>query len=87
MTSALERRVEALEAATGGGGGCPRCVGTMTIVSDAVSERFHSTSWNGEPLDQSELEERQAETKCPKCGRRINPAEQEEIKIGGRRGV
>jgi hypothetical protein len=84
MTSALERRVEALEGATGGGGGCPRCVGTLTIVSDAISGAFHSASWNDEPLTRDELRERETERKCPRCGRRIDPTEGLEIRVGGR---
>ncbi len=83
-TASLERRVEALEAAGGGdGGGCDRCVGTLVIVEDAISGEFHSASWNGEPLDEAELHEREAETKCPKCGRRIDPDETTTIAVGG----
>ena len=85
MTSALERRVEALEHVSGGSGGCDRCRGTLLVVSNAITGELHSASWNGERLDQSELEERQTETKCPKCGRRINPDEGAEIRVGGRR--
>ncbi len=89
MTSALERRLERLEAATGGGGdeGCPRCVGTMTIVSDAVSGRFDSADWNGDPLDEQEVQGRESERECPSCGRRIDPNETIEIEIGGPHGV
>ena len=83
--STLARRVEALEAATGGeGGGCDRCRGTLLVVSDAITGEFHSARWNGETLDRSELEERQAETNCPKCGRRIDPDEETVIGVGGR---
>jgi hypothetical protein len=77
--------VEALEAAAGGDGGCDRCRGTLVIVENAISGEFHSATWNGEPLDRAELEERHAETTCPKCGRRIDPDEGVEIRVGGRR--
>ncbi len=83
--STLERRVEALEAATGGeGGGCDRCRGTLLVVSDAITGEFHSARWNGETLDRAELEERQTGTTCPKCGRRIDPDEYTVISVGGR---
>jgi hypothetical protein len=37
MTSALQRRLEALEDAYGGGRGCDRCRGTLVIVEDAIT--------------------------------------------------
>jgi hypothetical protein len=85
-TSTLERRVEALEAsAGGGGGGCPRCAGTLIIVGDAMTGKFHSASWNGEPLSKEEVSERKTETQCPRCGRKLDPENTLEIKVGGRR--
>ncbi len=87
MTSALERRVQRLEAANGCRGECPRCVGAMTIVSDAFLGRFHSASWNGEPLSEQEARERKTERECPRCGRRIDSNEGVEIRVGGRRGA
>jgi hypothetical protein len=44
MATSLERRVEALEAATGvdGGGGCERCVGVLTSVHETPSGGFGS---------------------------------------------
>lgn len=88
-TISLKRRLKALEAPTGDGDdeGCPRCVGTMTIVTDAVSGRFNSASWNGEPLDEQEVRERSSERECPNCGRRIDPDETVEIVVGGRDGA
>ena len=92
-TSTLERRVEALEAAAGGGGGCPRCVGTLIIIGKAEAKpgspgEFHSASWNGEPITAEELRERQSERsserKCSRCGRKIEPDEAVEIRIGRR---
>ncbi len=77
----LERRVEALEAATGGDGGCDGCVGTLIVVCEAISGELHSASWNGEPLDEAELHERAAETRCPKCGRKIDPDETPTIRV------
>jgi hypothetical protein len=84
MTSALERRVEALEDAAGGGGGCDRCRGTFVVVEDAATGAFHRASWNGEDITDDELRVRQAERECPRCGRRIDSGEGLEIKVGGR---
>ena len=95
-TSTLERRVEALEAAAGGDGGCPRCVGTLIIIGNAEAKpgspgEFHSASWNGEPITAEELRERQSERsserKCSRCGRKIEPDEAVEIRIGQRVGA
>ncbi len=85
MATSLETRVRRLEEATGGGGGgCDRCRGMLIVVSDSITGEFHSARWNGAPLDRAELEERQAETNCPKCGRRIDPDEGTVISVGGR---
>ena len=49
MTTALERRVEALEAASPpGDGGCDRCCGVVVVVSNVITREVHSASWNGE---------------------------------------
>ena len=85
MATSLETRVRRLEEATGGGGGgCDWCRGTLTVVSDSITGEFHSARWNGETLDRAELEERQMGTTCPKCGRRIDPGEATEVRVGGR---
>ena len=81
MTSALERRLEALEDAYGGGGGCERCRGTLVIVEDAISGALHSASWNGEEITKEELHRYQTERECPRCGRRIDPGEVLEIRV------
>jgi len=81
----LKTRVRRLEEAGGGDEGCPRCVGTLIVVGNALNDRFHSASWNGEPLSEEELRERQTEAKCPRCGRKKDPDERAEIKVGGRR--
>jgi hypothetical protein len=86
MTSALERRLEALEDAYGGDEGCDRCHGTLVIVENAVSGAFHKASWNGEDITEVELHERQTEGECPRCGRRIDPGEGLEVRVGGRAG-
>jgi hypothetical protein len=85
LTTTLERRVETLEASTGGGGGCDRCRGVLVVVSDAITGEFHSASWGGEALSEEEAHERLAETKCPKCGARIDPGEV--ITVGGLGGL
>jgi hypothetical protein len=82
--STLERRVEALEA-SGGHGGCDRCRGVLVIVSYAMTGEFHSARWRGEALSEDETRERRAETRCPKCGARMDPNEAPVIKVGGLR--
>jgi hypothetical protein len=82
---ALERRVEALEASGGDGGGCGRCRGVLVIVSNAMTGEVHSASWRGEALSEDETRERRAETRCPKCGARMDPNEAPVIKVGGLR--
>ena len=44
MPSVLERRLEALEAATDpdGGGGCDRCIGILTTIHETPSVDFSS---------------------------------------------
>jgi len=73
MTTALERRVETLEASTGGDGGCERCCGTLVVVSDAMTGEFHSASWRGEDMSDEEFHERRAETECPGAVGRCTP--------------
>lgn len=83
MTSALERRLGALEAVSGGSGGCDRCRGTLVVVQNAISGALHSARWNGEDITEEELHEHETERKCPRCGK-IYPSESPEIRIGGR---
>ena len=84
-TSALERRVEALEAAAGDGGGCERCSGVLVVVSNVITGEFHSASWRGESLSEEETCGRRTETRCPQCGRKLEPDEAPVIKVGGLR--
>ena len=79
----LERRLKALEAASGGDGGCERCCGLLVKVSHAITGEFHSATWNGAAISEGELLERRTEERCPRCGREINPDEAPVIKIGG----
>jgi hypothetical protein len=85
MTSALQRRLEALEDAYGGGGGggCDRCCGWLVAVHDVITGRLHSVEWNGEEISEEELRERETERECPRCGRKIDPDEEIEINVGG----
>jgi uncharacterized protein with PIN domain len=83
--SVLAKRVEALEAATGGDGGCHRCSGTLVVVSNAMTGEFHSASWRGEALSEEETRQRRAETRCPKCGRRLEAGDAPVIQVGGLR--
>ena len=80
----LERRVETLEAAAGvGGGGCDRCIGVLTTVHETPSGEFSSAEWNGEAISEEELAQRETQTECPRCGRKIGPAEATVIYLGG----
>jgi hypothetical protein len=86
--ASLETRVRRLEETAGDdGGGCPRCAGTLIIVEDAVSGKFHSASWNGEDITEEEARTHQTETRCPRCGRKLDPENSPVIRVGGRRGV
>lgn len=80
----LEKRVGLLEA-RGGGGGCPRCSGTLIVVRNTVSGELAYSRFNGEEISEEELTERQSQLRCPKCGREIGPASLEGpvIEIGG----
>jgi hypothetical protein len=87
MAASLERRIQSLEAledAHGGGDeGCDRCVGLLVIVEDVITGQLHSAEWNGEEIAKEELQERETERECPRCGRRIDPDEEIEIQVGG----
>jgi hypothetical protein len=84
--SALERRVRSLEAALGAdGGGCHRCLGTLIVVSDALTGEIRSASWNGEPLSEEALRERQTERECPLCGRKLDSEPTPVIEVAGAR--
>jgi hypothetical protein len=84
VPSVLERRLEALEAATDtDGGGCDRCVGVLSTVHVTPSGEFSSSEWNGEAITEEELSVRETETECPRCGRKIDPDEATVIRIGG----
>ena len=81
--SVLQKRVEALEDASGGDGGCERCRGVLTIVSNVITGELHSASWNGKALAEDELGEREAVAKCPRCGRDLSRDPETVIKVGG----
>ena len=81
--SVLEKRLEALEVATGGGGGCERCRGLLVTVRHAITGEHHSATWNGEAISEGELLERRTEARCPRCGRELDPGEVPVIRLGG----
>ena len=81
--STLEKRLEVLEASSGGDGGCERCRGLLVTVSHAITGEHHSARWNGEAISEGELLERRTEDRCPRCGRELKPGEVRIIKVGG----
>jgi hypothetical protein len=80
---ALRQRVEVLEAATGGDGGCGRCRGLLITVRNVITGEFHSATWNGGEVSEEEVLERQEERRCPRCGRELDPDETPVIRVGG----
>jgi hypothetical protein len=81
-TSTLERRLDALEAVSGGDEGCGRCRGLLITVRDCMSGEFHSARWNGEAISEEELAEREVAKECPECGRSLD--DWAVIKLGSR---
>jgi len=81
--SVLEKRLEVLEAASGGHGGCERCRGLLVTVSQAITGEFHSATWNGVAVSEEEVSERRTEARCLQCGRKIDHDETRVIKVGG----
>jgi hypothetical protein len=82
VVSALKKRVEVLEASSGGEGGCRRCRRLLTIVRRAITGEFHSARWNGEAISEEERAELEVEKECPRCGRSLD--DWAVIKLGGR---
>jgi hypothetical protein len=58
-------------------------VGTLIIVSEALSGEFDSASWNDEEISEEEAREHRTERKCPQCGRTLDPGNTPVIKVGG----
>jgi len=84
--TAIQRRLRQLEASDGGDDGCPRCRGVMIILGSVETGEDVRASWNGKPISAEELEERQSETSCPRCGRDLTGDHRSEIRIGRRLG-
>ena len=81
--STLEKRLEVLEASSGGDGGCKRCRGLLVTVRHAITGGHHSATWNGEAISEGELLERRTEARCPRCGLELNPGKASVIRVGG----
>lgn len=58
-------------------------MGVPTTVCETPSGAFSSAEWNGEAISEEERAERETETECPQCGRKIDPNEATVINIGG----
>jgi hypothetical protein len=80
--SVLDRRLEALEAATAPARGCDRCRGLLVTVVRAITGEFYSATWNGEAISEEEAVERRTEARCPRCCRELDPAEFPVIRLG-----
>ena len=85
VSTAIRQRLERLEEAAGGDGGCERCRGLLTTVSDAITGEFHSANWNGEAISEEDAAERWTEARCPRCGRKLDHDESLVITVGGHR--
>jgi hypothetical protein len=81
----LAKRLQVLEASSGGDGGCERCRGLLVTVRHAITGEHHSATWNGEAISESELFERRTEERCPRCGRELDPDGTPVIRLGGLR--
>jgi hypothetical protein len=84
VATAIRQRLERLEDAAGGDGGCRRCRGLLVTVSNAITGELHSATWNGEAVSEEVLE-RRTEARCPRCSRKLDPDEPPVIRIGGHR--
>jgi hypothetical protein len=85
VATAIRQRLERLEDAAGGDGGCGRCRGLLVTVSNAITGELHSATWNGEAVSEEEVLERRTEARCPRCARKLDPDESPVIRIGGHR--
>lgn len=87
MNSALVKEIRAARKRGGssgaGGGGCDRCRGLLITIRNATTGTLDSARWNGKLISEDELIERQQETECPRCGRKIDPNEGTQVNIGG----
>lgn len=81
--STLEKRLEALEASSGGDGGCERCRGLLVTISHAITRELHSAKWNGKTISEEEVLEHRTEARCPRCGQELTPGEVPVIRLGG----
>jgi hypothetical protein len=81
----LQRRVEALETVGGEDGGCDRCCGLLTTVSDAITGELHCARWNGETFSEEEVPKLRTGIRCPRCARKLDPDESPVIQVGGLR--
>jgi len=70
--SVLERRLGAIEAASGSDGACERCRGLLVTVGHATTGEFHSAECNGEAI-------------FARCSRELNPGEAAVIRVRGHR--
>jgi Zn finger protein HypA/HybF involved in hydrogenase expression len=75
--STLERRVEALEQA-GGGGECPRCSGTTVIFVNGKLRSVTRGRQKLTPEDAQAFADEEEDGRCPMCGQG-----RQEITVGG----
>jgi hypothetical protein len=86
-TRTIERRLEDLELRhSGGEDGCPRCRATLIVIRNVTGEfdsakaLYEGTSDN---LSAEELQERETEDHCARCGTAREFSRSSVIKIGG----
>jgi hypothetical protein len=60
-------------------------LGTLIVVSDALTGEFRSASWNGKSLSEEDLRGRQTERECPLCGRKLDSELVPVIEVAGAR--
>lgn len=54
----------------------------LLVIIGTTTGEFHSARWTCEEVYEEEVLERQAEVRCPRCGRNLDPDEAPVIRVG-----